>query len=249
LELSWTTFVLEVANFLVLVWILKRFLYRPVLNVIARRREAIDAQLDEARRLHDEANALKADYENRLADWKEERQHLRDALAQELDGERNRQMASLHSMLTQEREKAELAESHRRNQVQRDLEYDALKLGSQFATRLLSQAATPELESRLVQRLLDDLAGLTSDQLDELRKKWGEPPDSIQVVSAFPLPQGQRQQLEKTLSEVSGLDAPLSYEQRPDLLAGLRITIGAWVLHLNLQDELKGFSELASVNQ
>jgi F-type H+-transporting ATPase subunit b len=247
LELSWTTFLLEVINFLVLVWILKRFLYRPVLNVITRRREAIDSQLDQAQQLRDEANALKADYENRIADWNEERQKLRDALAQELDGERIRQMESLHSVLAQEREKAQVAELHRRTQVQHDLEHNALKQGAQFATRLLSRATGPELESRLVQQLLDDLAGLASDQLDALRKDLGNPPASIEIASAYPLADDQREKLETKLTEISKLDVPFSYQQQPELLAGLRITIGAWILHLNLHDELKGFAEFAYV--
>jgi len=63
LELNWTTFALEAVNFLVLVWILKRFLYKPVLGVIARRRAAIDRALEEAQTRHAEAQALE-----RLAD-------------------------------------------------------------------------------------------------------------------------------------------------------------------------------------
>jgi len=69
LELNWSTFALEIFNFLVLVWILKRFLYKPVLNVITRRRETIENQLAEARQLHADADALKERYEHRLSDW------------------------------------------------------------------------------------------------------------------------------------------------------------------------------------
>ena len=54
MELNWSTFVLEILNFLVLVWILKRFLYKPVLAVIARRREGIEKSLAEARSLHED---------------------------------------------------------------------------------------------------------------------------------------------------------------------------------------------------
>ena len=38
MEFDWTTFALEALNFLVLVWLLKRFFYRPVLAVIEARR-------------------------------------------------------------------------------------------------------------------------------------------------------------------------------------------------------------------
>lgn len=242
MELSWSTFLLEIINFLVLVWILKRFLYKPVLDLIARRRTGIENQLAEARSLHEEADTLKAEYENRLAEWDQERQQLRDTLAQELDAERARQMEALQAALAQEREKAQVVESRRRIEVALETEHHALQQGAQFATRLLAQAAGPELEARLVELLLDGLSTLSKDQITALRTQWGEPPEVVLVASAFPLSEDRRQQLEKAMSGVTGLDVPVAYEQDAKLLAGLRITIGAWVLHANLRNELKGFA-------
>ena len=247
MELNWSTFLLEIINFLVLVWILKRFLYKPVLNVIARRRAGIEDQLAEARRLHDEADSLKAEYENRLDDWDHERQQARDVLAQELDEERARQMETLQTTLAQERQKAQVAESRQRAEAAREIEHQALQQSAQFATRLLSQAAGPELEACLFDLLVDNLSSLSSDQIAALKTHWGEPPESIMVASAYPLAEGQRQRLEEALTEVTGLAVPVHYKQNPDLLAGLRITIGAWVLHADVHDELRVFTEFAHV--
>lgn len=245
MEFDWSTFLLEIINFLVLVWILKHFLYKPVLDVIARRRAGIEAQLAEAQRLHDEANTLKEEYENRLADWDHERQQARDALAQELNEERARRMEALQTTLVQEREKEQIAESRRRTEAERAIEHHALQQSAQFAARLLAQATGPELEARLMDLLLDGLASLSSDHIAALRTQWGEPPEAIMVASAYPLSEDRQQRLEETLTGVTGLSAPVKYEQNTDLLAGLRVTIGAWVLHANVQDELKGFAEFA----
>jgi F-type H+-transporting ATPase subunit b len=245
LELSWSTFLLEIINFLVLVWILKRFLYKPVMDVIARRRSGIEDQIAEARRQHADAEALKSEYENRLAAWDRERQQARDALAQELDEERTRQMTALQATLAQERQKAQVAESRRRAEAALEVEYQALQQGAQFATRLLSQAAGPELEARLVELILDGIAFLSSERINALRTQWGEAPEETRITSAYPLRMDLQQRLEKALNDVTGLDAPAVYEQDHALVAGVRITIGAWVLHANLQDELKGFAEFA----
>lgn len=245
MELSWSTFLLEIINFLVLVWILKRFLYKPVLDVIARRRAGIEDRLTEARRLHDAADSLKAEYENRLADWEHERQQARDALAQALDEERARQLQALQTTLAQEREKTQVAESRQRAEVAREIEHRALQQSAQFATRLLSQTVGPELEIRLFDLLVNDLSSLSSEQIAALRTQWGEPPATIMVASAYPLAAEQRQRLEETLTSVTGLTVSVQYAQDPDLLAGLRITIGAWVLHADVRDELKGFTEFA----
>ena len=67
MELDWTTFVLEVLNFLVLVWLLKRFLYRPVLAVIEARRAETANKLDGAEAVRREAQALKDEYTGHLA--------------------------------------------------------------------------------------------------------------------------------------------------------------------------------------
>jgi len=77
MDLSWSTFVLEIINFLVLVWILKRFLYKPVLDVIARRRAGIEKSMADAEALHADAEKLQEQYEDRLAVWDQERLQAR----------------------------------------------------------------------------------------------------------------------------------------------------------------------------
>ena len=245
MELSWSTFLLEIINFLVLIWILKRFLYKPVLNVIARRQSGIEHQIAEARDLHEQAETLKRDYENRLAASDRERQQARNALAREIDEERARQMAALETTLAQARKKAQVTESRRHAEAVREAESQALQHGAQFAGRLLGQAAGPELEARLAELLLDELSALPDERMTALRTQWGQAPEAIRITSAFPLQPDLQQRLEQALKDATGLDLPVAYEQDPDLLAGLRITIGAWMLHANLQDELQGFAELA----
>ncbi|MDX2493498.1 MAG: F0F1 ATP synthase subunit delta [Desulfuromusa sp.] len=245
MELNWSTFLLEIINFLVLVWILKHFLYKPVLDVIARRRAGIEDRLTKAQHLHDEADKLKAEYENRLVDWEHERQQSKVILSQELNEERSRQLESLQTSLAQERGKAQIAESRQRAKTAQTMEHKALQQSAQFATRLLTQAAGPELEERLFDLLVNNLSNLSDDQVATLKTQWGDKTKTIIVASVYPLTAVQKNHLEKGLADISGLILPVQYEQDPDLLAGLNITIGAWVLHANIRDELQGFTEFA----
>lgn len=245
MELNWSTFLLEIINFLVLIWILKHFLYRPVLDVIARRRAGIEDLLAKAKQLHDEADALKAEYENRLNDWKQERQQIRETLVQELNEERAQQMETLQNSLALEREKAQVAELRQRAKSTRAIESRALQQSAQFATHLLSQAVGPELEERLFDLLVSNFSNLPADKVMVLSNQWENLPGGITVSSAYPLTDKQQNKLEKTLIDMSGRTAPIQYKQDPSLLAGLNITIGDWVLHANIRDELKSFTEFA----
>jgi F-type H+-transporting ATPase subunit b len=245
LELNWSTVVLEILNFLILVWILKRFLYQPVLDVIARRRAGIDKTLADAEARHAEAVDLQQQYEGRLAEWDRERQQARETLARELDAERTRKLAELQTALAQEQEKMHVAGVRRQADALRKLEETALQQAARFASQLLQQAAGPDLETRLVELAIAGLTALPAERRSALRNDHGKPAEALQVASAFPLADDQRQRLEQALAGIAGPDIPRQFEQDSALLAGVRICIGPWILGVNLQDELKGFTELA----
>jgi F-type H+-transporting ATPase subunit b len=247
LELSWTTFTLEIINFLVLVWILKRFLFRPVQAIIARRRAAIEKRVEDARTLQVNAEALQQQYQGRLAEWEHEKQQLRNALKQELESERTQRLEALQTRLSQERKKASAADERRQTDTLHRIEETALMQGARFATRLLEAAAGAEIETRLIDLVIDELGRLPDERIKTLRNGYSAT-KQVEVFSAFPLSDNQRQRLETALSALTGTQLPVRFTQQQALLAGLRITLGDWVLGANLKDELAGFAVLAHGN-
>ena len=245
MQIDWSTFLLEVVNFLVLIWILKRFLYQPVLAVIARRRAAIEAALGEARDGQRRAEALRAQYEGRLADWERERQGARAALERELEGERARALASLREAIDQEREKSRVQDERREGERRQRCEEQALALGARFATRLLERLAGPEVEPSILALVLEDLEKLPDEQRSVLRRAWEASNGPAEVVSARPLEAGPRAELEQALRGLLGPGLACEYRMDEALGAGLRISLGPWTLGANLQDELEGFADAA----
>ncbi len=245
MELNWSTFVLEIINFLILVWILKRFLYKPVLDVIAKRRAEIDDSLSSAEALHADAEKLRKQYEGRLADWDRERQQARTALHQALDAERVKKMEQLQTELEQQREKTRVVEARHQAVAMRKMEESALQQAARFASRLLAQACGAETEANLVDLVITELSALPSERIAALRNSYRQAPDTALVVSAHRLSDEQRQRLEQVLTKVVGPEVKVKFEQDSALMAGVRISVGAWVLGANLQDELEGFTALA----
>ena len=245
MELNWSTFVLEIINFLILVWILKWFFYQPVLEVIARRRAGIEKARADTQQLQDEAQALRNQYENRLTEWDKELRAAREQLAKDIEAEQAQRLQILSEELARERERSVIVEQRRLDNFQRQLEQTALNQGAQFATRLLSLTAGPQLQEKLLDLLLQQLDTLPAARLDDLRSDVGNAPDSIRVTSAFTLDNPARGRLEQALSACLGTQLPIQYQEDPELLAGVRITVGAWMLHANLKDELAAFARLA----
>jgi len=246
MQLDWSTLLLEVINFLVLVWILKRFLYKPVLNVIAQRKAAIDKTLSDAAALQGDAKELEQKYQSRLADWEREKDGLRRELGEELQVQRERLTTELQSALAQEREKNTVLEQRHLSELETQAVQTGTRRGLQFTSRLLERIAGAELEARFVQLALDDLPHLSDVQKEALRSASRESQRVMKVTSAFPLPAAQREAITETLRGTTRPDVICTFHEDPSLLAGVRISCGPWILRANLQDELAFFAERSS---
>jgi F-type H+-transporting ATPase subunit b len=241
-ELDWTTVALEIVNFLVLVWILKRFLYRPVLQVVERRRADIEATLNEAREREQATEELRAQFENRLAEWQQDKLAAREELQRELQQQRSHAMEELQKTLGAEREKVQVLEQRRAHEFEEHRQREALQLGARFASKLLHDLSGPELEARIVELFCEQLTQLPDVQQAALRRA---DTTEVNVQSAFTLNATQRAAITQALNAVTGRQMTLSFAEQPELLAGLRLALGDWTLGANLRDELKGFSDHA----
>lgn len=248
MEFNFSTFALEIINFLILVWILQRFLYKPVLEVIAKRRERIDKSLAEAQNLHTEAESLQHKYANRLTHWEQEKKSALETLHQEVEQERLRRMDELKKQLEEEQKKTQVIAERHLKETQAKSEKLAMHQGARFASLLLKRAAGPELESRLFDLLLNELSTMTDEGIQSLQIIHGNVPDTIQVNSVFQLEQDKRKQLEQVLNVLINISPEYEYQLEPDLVAGFRINIGPWVLQANVQNELIGFVEINNVS-
>lgn len=244
MDLDWTTFVLEIINFLVLVWILQHFLYRPVMNVVAQRRAAIAHSLQEAQAAQEQAAALKAQYENRLADWQQEREAARQQLRDEIEAERQKLTAQLQTELAEQGRKEQALAARRNETLLREARHQARLLSEQFAAKLLTRLAGPAVEGQLLEMLLEDLAALPEAQRKNLAAAQRDAQAPLPVISAFALNDAQRQRLVAALQKT--LAAPVACEFRADpaVLAGVSVHIGPHYLQANLKEELRFFGDV-----
>jgi len=245
MELDWSTFLLEIGNFLILVWLLKRFLYRPVKTAIEARRERVAAVLAEAERVRAEAEQTRADYEARRAALAREHAEARAELERTLAAEREHRLEALHQELHRERDKAVALAERERTETERRDQAAALALAGRFAGRLLAAVAGPELEARLIDLTVEQLPDLPEHQREALAAAVDKDPAAVRVQSAYPIADAGRRALTDALSRTAGRAVTCRFDETPDLIAGLSIDAGALLLGANLRDELRLFTEAA----
>lgn len=240
MTIDWTTFTLEIINFLVLLWILKRFLYRPVLQVLSERRSAIESTVAAAHTAATDATALQQQYAGRLQDWEQEKAGARAALAAELADLRAQQLAQLQQSLETERRHGAARNAHQLEQQGRQQAEQAAARARQFASTLLARLAGPELEARLLTLFMEELQALPDESVQAVRAGQS---GVGHVSSAYALSSAQQQALTEAINLRLGQPVALDFSTASNLLAGIRLTLGGWQLEFSLAGELRFWME------
>lgn len=248
MELDWTTMVLEIINFLVLVWLLKHFLYAPVLRVIGARREAIEQDLQEAQQREARGQQLRDEYEHRMAEWQRERDTAREKLEHELHERRALALEELRTSLDEERERAGTLRERELHDRDAAREREALALAGRFASELLETAAGPDVEARLIEHFCTELPSLGADDRVALQRSADREGRPLEVTSAFALSDAQQERLRACIHEFLDIDGDIVFRQNSELLAGIRLSVGDWSLDANLRDELRFFAAQAQAS-
>lgn len=234
-----TTYCLEIINFLVLIWLVRHFFYKPVFNVITRRKESIDKQLNEAESKLKEAKELQVEYEMRLETWGREKDQLRSEFSLEMQNQRESQLQGITEEAERKRKHSiELFERQKRDES-RKLERAALELASQFVERLFAQLASPQLEKSIREIFIHDLdtKTLSAEELFNLNQK-----ESVEILTVFPLSSDERHHLETSLERLlNSHRCTFEFKQDPQLIAGIKVVLGGTVLQCNLRDALTFF--------
>lgn len=235
MSIDWITVIAQIANFLVLVWLLKRFLYRPILDGIDAREAGITERMAAAGELQEKAEAAQADYQQQK---KQLLIHQDDMVAKALrdtENQRDELLAEARARLEQE---------------QQDWHKHLEKERRRFAARL--QRAGQETLTELTRKALRDLADETLEQAivrhvskrltplaDELQQAAGDSTRAT-AITREPLPEAAQLQLKADLAELMPAMA-LRFDTDPEQAPGLVLRVGgaqiAWTID-SYTDEL-----------
>jgi F-type H+-transporting ATPase subunit b len=236
------TVIAQIVNFLILVFLLRRFLYGPIVKMMNERRERIEADLTAAERKRQEARAEIETYQRKNEELDAQREELLDQAKQAADSER-------HRLLTAAREEAETSRARWRQALEEEKETFLLDLRRRIGEhsyrvmrRALTDLADAELEERITAVFLRRLSELSDKEKDLLLENSNSGKGSLAVHTAFELPDAARKEIAAQLSWLSDNGRNLQFSLNPDLIGGLELQAAghkvAWSLDSYL-DELE----------
>lgn len=231
---SYWTIVLQATNFLVLVWLLQRFLYRPVLAVIERRRAISEHALAEAQHMKKAAEEVRRSLDQECVAIVAERDKFLEKAATEAARERE-------ALLETARSEAQTLEAETRRQMENEraeftatIIAEAAKLAIEIAGRLLASAKPTNPIEPFLDRAAAAIAGMPQSERDRLLL----PGEALTLVSARALDENQRSTSVARLAAALGRPVAVSFAESSDLIAGIELRFPRAILRHNWRDDL-----------
>lgn len=243
MPIDWFTVAAQAINFLLLVWLMKRFLYKPVLKAIDAREKRIEEQLADARAQKMEAREEKEDFQRKNEIFDQERAELMNSAAEVAKSEKTR-------LLDEARSSAEALQAKWRE----GLEKDASRLEEDFQNRVrkdvffivrktLSDLAGEELESKIIDLFLSRLQKMDAEERKSLARITKAPDTSVQLRTAFPLTDEQRNRIDQEVKKLFSLKEEPKFTVEKDLVAGIELAVSGQKISWTIDDYLLSLRE------
>jgi F-type H+-transporting ATPase subunit b len=145
------------AGFLVLYWLLSRFLFQPIHGMLERRREHINERLDQVEREKDEMVRIRGEYEQRLADVEQEARARIQVAIKEAQATKDEIIAEARARADSVLQSAQYEIDQQKEKAKIELSDYVVRLSTMLAGKLIGEEMNEERHRRLVREFIDSV--------------------------------------------------------------------------------------------
>lgn len=237
--IDWFTVIAQLLNFLVLVWLLKRFLYTPILDAIDAREKRIALAIREAKDNKAEALRERDDFRQRNKEFDQTKETLLAGAIQEAkaEGKRLRSEAreAANAYTVKRQESLQREQQHLNEEITRRTRKEVFDI----ARKTLTDLADIDLEERMTEVFLRRLHELDDEKKKRLATTITTSSSPVVVRSTFLLAPPLQKEIEQALHKIISPDTNARFETVPELISGIELSADGHKLGWSIDEYLE----------
>jgi F-type H+-transporting ATPase subunit b len=241
--IDWFTVAAQLFNFLVLVWLMKRFLYQPILNALDARERKISAELAAADQKKLEAQAEREEFLRKNQEFEQQRIELLKAVNEEAKTERQRLLNEARQEVTQLRSQQQKAlKTEQQNLIyafSRRTQSEVFAI----ARQALADLAGTSLEDHIVKVFIDKLQQLTDTEIQQMTATVKTSAMPLLIHTAFDLQPVQMDEIEQAVQKIFGINSQLQFKTAPHLISGIELSSDGQKISWTISNYLAGLEK------
>jgi F-type H+-transporting ATPase subunit b len=235
MHIDWWTLALQTVNVLVLVWLLARFLFRPVRTIIAERHAAAEKLLSDAAAVRARAETDAAEIQRRLQGVSAEAERILTEARAHAEAERAKLLQQAAETVSHTHDEAKAAIENDRLTMERALRQRTGDLAIAIARRLLQRLPARTATVALLEALTAAVTELPGEERRNLAAAGGP----LDIVTAVPLDERQQTECRNMMGRVLGRAPTLVFRTDPKLIAGVELHTAQMLIRNSWQADLE----------
>lgn len=222
MRIDWWTLGLQTVNVLVLIWLLGRFFFRPIMDVVAKRQQEANALLSDAGHARDRAAEIQLAAEKANSEFTAARERLLAEARKAAEDEHGRLLAQSAQEIAKLRDEAASAIARERAAAEAAIIDRAGDLSIEIALRLLERFRRQDLLATFIDGIGCALTALSAQAREDFVSA-ATPDHPIEVVSAAPLSDPEVQRVQLAVRQACGRELPMVFRSDPEIVNGIEL--------------------------
>ena len=243
MKIDWFTVIAQVLNFLLLVWLLKRFLYKPILNAIEAREKKVADQLSDAESKKMEASRELTEYQQKNAAFDQRKESMLSQAVTQSNEEKQRLLEQVRKQADDLRFQLQKAAKEQEGSLEKEIAEKAKQEVFAIARKALRDLATQDLEEQLVKRFIEKLNELSQTLKQQLNEMLQSDQKEILVKSAFDLTEKQKEEIKNELKKIHEGESLYQFETSPQLISGIELSVNGYKVSWSISEYLNSLEK------
>ncbi|HSZ25883.1 MAG TPA: F0F1 ATP synthase subunit delta [Cytophagaceae bacterium] len=238
MQINWFTIIAQIINFLLLAWLLKRFLYKPILDAIDTREKKITDQIEHAQQTENEAKKEKTEFLKKNETFDKERATLMGKVIEEAGIEKNRLQEETKNEILTLSDKMRTSLNKEQEQIGIELTRRTTNEVFEIAKKVLKELSDKTLEDQITHVFIKRLKQQSEEERKNLTTAFASNSQPIIVRSAFELSSQQQEEIIQSVNEFLSKPSEFNFKVETSLLGGIELNVNGYKVAWSISEFL-----------
>ncbi|WP_017258831.1 F0F1 ATP synthase subunit B family protein [Pedobacter arcticus] len=230
MEINWFTVIAQLINFLVLVWLMKKYLYKPILDAVEKRETKIATELEDAKSKVTEAKKEQLEFKQKNEAFDANKKKMMGQVTADAESERQKLLDKAQKDAEDLKTKIEQASKELQENLNADIVQKTQQQVLYIAKKALAQLASTSLEEQTVQVFIGKIKSLSAKEKTKFTDAFHSDSKPVSVKSAFALSGKEQKSIKVAIADLLGETSDYEFETHPKSISGIELASNGYKL-------------------
>lgn len=241
--IDWFTVLAQAINFLILVFLLKHFLYGRIISAMNAREQKIASRLHDADNKRTEAEQERELYRQKNKDFDETREEMLRKNTEETEAIRKALTEKAREEVAVMKKRWHEALLEEKESFLQELRKKMEKQVCAITGRVFFDLSDSHVEQSIINVFLRKLKKVNNAELSKMKESLRTSEKAVSVSSAFEISEDMQREINHEIHTYLMDDRKIVYRTSPDLVCGIELKVGDYVVGWNLNDYVTALAE------